>query len=299
MNNLPAIHIQNLTKVFGSVRALDNVSFSVPQGSVFGFLGPNGAGKSTAIRCIMDFIRPTSGHISVLGQDAQAHSVALKHRIGYLSGNVHAYPHWTSQQHINYFARLHSTASHTVTTLAKTLADRLDFDPTRKIQTLSSGNKQKLGIILAFMHQPDVVILDEPTNALDPLLQNAVYALIAETQQRGATVFMSSHNLAEVQRTCHKVAIIKQGRLVAEESIASLQQRNLYVVTAQLRQPVDAATIAAIVPSATVELHTNTQLRFTVGGAPTALLAHLQTLPLADIEITHASLEDIFLAYYQ
>ena len=197
-----AIEVKNLKKHFGKIKAIDGIDFSVEKGEIYGFLGPNGAGKTTTIRCLMDFIRPTEGSITILGKDAQKHSVELNKKIGYLSGQVHLYDKWTGQQHIDFIKATNGTED-----IAEKLIKRFDFDPAMKTKKLSSGNRQKLGIIMAFMTKPELLICDEPTNALDPLLQHEVYELLKEARDGGATVFMSSHNLPEVEKVFGKLRI--------------------------------------------------------------------------------------------
>jgi len=292
----PAIKISNLKKYFGigpkRVKAVDGITFSVPRGKIFGFLGKNGAGKTTTIRCLMNFIHPTEGNISLLGKNAQANAVELKHQIGYLSGNVQLNKRWTGQEHIDYFSKIYSNAQG-----AKILIDRLNFDPSIKTKQLSSGNRQKLGIILALMHNPKLIILDEPTNALDPLLQQTVYDLFEGARDSGATVFMSSHNLTEVERICDSVAIIKDGKLVATETIESLSQKHLYTV--KIRFSKNISDLDLQIQNTTVELRDDTYARLSIKGVIAPVLNELCRLPLDDIEIHHASLEEIFLEYYQ
>lgn len=295
-SNIPALELNNLHKHFargrGLVKAVENVSFVLPQGEIFGFLGPNGAGKTTTIRCIMNFIRPTSGSIRIFGKDAQKDAVELKQYMGYLSGNIRLYNRWTGKDHINYFSKINGGAEE-----ANYLIERLDFDPTKKTKQLSSGNRQKLGIILALMHNPALIILDEPTNALDPILQQTTHHLLEEARDRGATVFMSSHNLAEVERVCDSVAIIKQGRLVATESISSLQQKHLYTVKAQFDRKLNYDDLR--MQNASVEFLGDKRVILHVKGDIVPVLEKLSQLPLRDIEVHHATVEEIFLEYYQ
>lgn len=290
---MSVVQVSHLRKNFGSTWAVNDISFSVEQGEVFGFLGPNGAGKTTTIRCLMDFIRPSGGSITMLGKDAHQDSVALKGQIGYLSGSVRLYSRWTGRMHID-FAR---TFMHQENDMADELMKRFDFNPDIKIKQLSSGNVQKLGIILAFMHRPKLLIMDEPTNALDPLLQNEVYQLIAESTSWGATVFMSSHNLAEVERVCSRVGVIKRGTMVTTESIASLKGKRLYTVTAFFNGPFDRQAFQYNGFHITREFDHGIEL--TLKGDINPLIALLQRFPLRDVQIEHASLEDIFLEFYE
>lgn len=214
------IHVDGLKKYFGNVKAVDGVSFMIEKGEIFGFLGPNGAGKTTTIRCIMDFLHPNTGRVRILKKDSHAHSVELKSHIGYLPGAVKLYDHWTGQEHVDFSRRFYSRGD-----IAEHIAKRLDLDLSKKTKDLSSGNRQKLGIVLALMFEPEVLIWDEPTLALDPLLQQEVYALLQEASQNGVTVLMSSHNLSEVERICTRVAIIKEGKIIAVDEIDNLRQQ--------------------------------------------------------------------------
>ncbi|MCL5795679.1 MAG: ABC transporter ATP-binding protein, partial [Patescibacteria group bacterium] len=221
-----AIEIKNLKKYFGKTKAVDNISFDVEQGEIFGFLGPNGAGKTTTIRLIMDFIRPDSGSIKIMGLDCQKDSIAVKKQISYLSSDVRLYDNYSGQYHINFLEKLHGQKS-----IAKKLAEKLNLNLKAQFKTLSTGNKQKLGLILALMFEPKVIILDEPTAGLDPILQNTVYEILAEFQSKGSTIFMSSHNLSEVERICSKVAIIRAGKIVALENIQTLKDKRMHKAT--------------------------------------------------------------------
>lgn len=286
------IEVQNLVKHFGKTKAVDDISFQVEKGDIFGFLGPNGAGKTTTIRCMMDFIRPTSGAITILGKDAQEDTVEIKKDIGYLSDIIRLNDHWTGQTHINYTKKLNGK---------KEIADKLmklfDFDPTKKVKKLSSGNRQKLGLILAFMANPKLIIFDEPTVALDPLLKQAVYTLIEEVRQQGTTVFMSSHNLTEVERLCDRVGIIKQGKMVATESIKSLKEKHLYTVRVLFTKHVEKNELEHENIEITNVLKNGYILRVKSNINP--LIQKLGNLPLANIDINEANLEDIFLEFYE
>lgn len=290
---MAVIEVQNLTKQFGDVRAVDGISFSVEKGEIFGFLGPNGAGKSTTIRCMMDFLRPTSGSVKLLGRDAQKDAVSLKHQIGYLSGYVQLYDNWAGQQHIDVMRSLNGEVS-----VAAELVERLEFNPQVKTRKLSSGNKQKLGLILALMNKPDVLIFDEPTNALDPLMQNTVYELLREASERGATVFMSSHNLREVEKICSRVGVIKQGKMVAEESVRELKQKRLYTVHVVLQDSKTLCGQASKLEGVEAEKVTD-GATLSVKGDIAPVLELLTKHSVQDVEILHASLEDIFLEFYE
>ena len=287
------IEVNNLKKHFGKVKAVDDISFSVEKGEIFGFLGPNGAGKTTTIRCLMDFIRPTAGEIKMLGKDAQKDAVELKEDIGYLSGNVRLYDKWTGQMHLDFLRKLNGHRQDFSAELIK----RFDFNTSRKTKELSSGNRQKLGIIMAFMFRPQVLICDEPTNALDPLLQNEVYELLHEASRRETTVFMSSHNLAEVEKVCERVAVIKEGKMVATESIVSLKQKKIYSVHAHFAGDYDANEFKGNGLKVVKQL--NGSLILKVKGDIDGVVKKLSQYQLVDLEIEQASLEDIFLEFYE
>ncbi|HSX34067.1 MAG TPA: ABC transporter ATP-binding protein [Candidatus Saccharimonadales bacterium] len=217
----PAIQLTRLTKQYAGTKkpALRNVSLTVQRGEVYGFLGPNGAGKSTTIRCLLNFILPTSGGASILGKDSVDDSVAIRRNLGYLSGDVALYKRMTGQQFLSFMATL-QPLKHPGHIRELTRDFRAELS--KPIDTLSKGNRQKIGLIQAFMHEPDILILDEPTSGLDPLMQEVFFAQISAARARGATVFVSSHYLPEVRRICDRIGFIRDGRLVAEQSIAEL-----------------------------------------------------------------------------
>lgn len=286
-----ALEIKNLKKYFGKTKAVDDISFEVAQGEVFGFLGPNGAGKTTTIRCMMDFIRPTAGGVVILGMDSHQDSRVLKSKIGYLSGYVQLYDKWTGKEHIEYVQKLNN-----LKTWPDQLIERFKFDPSIKAKKLSSGNRQKLGIILCFMKKPELLVMDEPTNALDPLLQNEVYELLEEESKRGATIFMSSHNLAEVDYVCSRVGIIRNGKMAATESIAALKEKKISTVHLHFRNNIKPADV--LDANAELVKHSGNTLIFKVKGDINPLIKKLSNYQLKDINISQASLEDIFLEYY-
>ncbi len=289
---MSAIEIKNLKKYFNKTKAVDDISLTVEKGEIFGFLGPNGAGKTTTIRTMMDFIRPTNGSISMLGMDAQKDAVELKKKIGYLSGYVRLYPKWTGQTHIDFVKSLNGDND-----ISKELIKRFDFDPTIKTKKLSSGNRQKLGIIMAFMTKPELLIMDEPTNALDPLLQNEVYEMLGEVTKHRSTVFMSSHNLAEVDKVCHRVGIIRKGKMAAMESINSLKAKRIYSITVRFEDKIPAKNLVLDGLSVKKEIMGGYILNYK--GDVNKLVGYMKEKKLNDIQIEHASLEDIFLEYYE
>lgn len=286
------ITIKDLHKHFGKVKAVNGISLTVNKGEVFGFLGPNGAGKSTTIRCLMDFIRSTSGIIQVDDLNSQQDSVAIKEKVGYVSPDVHLYPHWTGKQHLDFVETFNGKAI-----WRQELVKQFSFNETVRTKSLSSGNKQKLGLIMAMMNKPELLILDEPTVALDPLLQNRFYESLKTYQKEGGTVFISSHNLSEIERICDRVAIIRQGVLVDIDNVASLRKRKMHVVNLRLNEKTnwDEVKLGDI----EVLSKTKDQLSFRYTGDLDELVKKIAHYSITDLEITHASLEDVFLEFYQ
>lgn len=287
-----AIEIKGLKKYFGKTKAVDGVTFSVKKGETFGFLGPNGAGKTTTIRCLMDFIRPTEGEILILGKGAQKDSVWLKERIGYLPGNVKLNKGWTGKDHIKFVEGIRGKSER-----AYEIAEKLDLNLNKKFGTLSSGNKQKLGIVLALMHQPEVLVMDEPTVGLDPLLQNTIYEMLAELKAKGTTILISSHNLPEVERVCDRVGIIKAGKMVAVETLKELEGKRLHKIEVRFNDNFKKSDFEFDGVEKVEEVSGG--LVLTVGGDVNPVLKKIATHKIADIEISHASLEEVFLKFYE
>ncbi len=214
------IAVNDLTKSYGRSRGVTHITFSVDEGKVFGFLGPNGAGKTTTIRVLMGLLHPTSGHASVAGLDCWAQSVEVKKLVGYLPGELSLDPNLTGGQILEYFANLRGGVDKAY---AESLIARLELDTTKRFREYSRGNKQKVGLVQAFMHKPKLLILDEPTSGLDPLNQQEFYKLVAETRADGRTIFLSSHILPEVEHTCDRVGIIREGELVRVDDVSALR----------------------------------------------------------------------------
>jgi len=235
------IEVLALTKAFGRNRGIDDVSFTVQRGEVFGFLGPNGAGKSTTIRLILGLYHPTAGLVRVQGRDPTSDPVGVHRAVGYLPGELALFPRMTGRQHLDWLARGRGT---TDLTLRDELLERFDAELDRPVRTLSKGNRQKIGLILAFFHRPDVQVLDEPTSGLDPLLQDEFDHLLRETVASGRTVFLSSHELDEVQRPADRVAIIKDGRLVLVDTVEALRNSAPRTVEFQFDHPGHASDFA-------------------------------------------------------
>lgn len=286
------LQLENVTKVFGGKKVVDNVSVALGPGEIYGFMGPNGAGKTTTIRMVMDFIRPTSGRVRLFGgSDERARASAMQ-KIGYLSADGNLYPNWTATQHIAYVERVRGQAPD-----AAKLVEAFALDAHVPFHRLSSGNKQKLALVLAMMHRPSLLVLDEPTRGLDPLLQQEIYSLLTDFRKAGGTVFMSSHNLAEVQKVCDRVGIIRDGKLVASETMSSLRKMHVHQITVQFGKPPEMAQFEArnveIVKAAKRNLIVN------VRGDLNDFLRQVTKHNVLDIEITHISLEEMFMRYYR
>ncbi len=296
MTDQSAIQAEGLTKHYADVRALIDLDLSVERGEIFGFLGPNGAGKTTMIRTILDEIRPTSGRASIVGLDSHADSVEIRRHIGYVPGDLAMYPNLTGRDTLTYFANLRGGVDWSY---VDDLADRLDADLSKKVGDLSSGNRQKVGLIQAFMNKPEVLIMDEPSSGLDPLVQREFQALLREVIANGSTVFLSSHTLSEVQRVADRVGIIRHGKLIAVEAVASLRSKGIRKVELFFDSPVDAAVFEPLpgVDDVTVQNH-HVTLSFS-GQMETLLRVVTERYTLLDISTQEADLEEIFLTYYR
>jgi ABC-2 type transport system ATP-binding protein len=291
----PAISIEGLTKRYGSTVGVSGLTFSVEQGEVFGYLGPNGAGKTTTIRLLLDLIRPTSGRIELFGLDARRDAVAVHRRVGYLPGDLALYDRLTSRELLRYFASLRGLAD---IAYAETAARRLDLDLDTRIRSLSKGNRQKVGLVQAFLSRPDLLVLDEPTSGLDPLVQQEVYGLIDEATADGRTVFLSSHVLSEVQRIAHRVAVIREGELVLVEGVAELRARAFTRVEARFAEEPPADAFASL-PGVRELSRFDTTIRFAVEGTPDRLVKAMAAYTTVGLDVEEADLEDIFLDLYR
>lgn len=291
------IETEGLTKYYGRVRGIVDLTLSVRQGEVFGYLGPNGAGKTTTIRLLLDLIRPTRGQVRLFGQEVRNHAAALKARIGNLPGELSLWENLTGKELLTFVGHLRG---HLDWAWIDELAARLDLDLTRRIGSLSHGNKQKVGLIQAFAHKPELLILDEPTIGLDPLIQQEFYRLIDEVKAQGCTVFLSSHILPEVERVCDRVGIIREGRLVAVEEVAELKRKRLRQMEITFASPVPASAFE--LPGVHGLSQQDNTLRFLVEGRPGILdrvIKQAAQFPVEDLNYQQTTLEDIFLAYYR
>jgi len=291
----PALITRGLGKNYGHLAALVDMTLTVEKGVIFGFLGPNGAGKTTAIRVLMDEIRASSGGASILGLDTHKDSVALRHKIGYLPSEFTLYPNMTGADLIHFFANLRGGVD---TDYVKVLVERFDVQMTKKIGDLSSGNQQKIGIIQAFMNKPEFLILDEPSGGLDPLMQREIQGLMRETADSGGTVFLSSHTLSEVQRVSDRVGIIRQGKLIALESIGSLRAKGIRKIEIELAREPDVSVFSGVPGIRSLLIERNRVFISHEGKMQTLLAAVMSKCELRDISTNEADLEEVFLTYY-
>jgi ABC-2 type transport system ATP-binding protein len=290
------IKLDKLSKKYTGTEkyALKDVSLEVRAGEAYGFLGPNGAGKSTAIRTLLNFIQPTSGSATILGMDIVKDSVKIMQHVGYLSGDFAVYPKMTGGQYLAYLGELQPPVSKKY---VDELLHRLKAEPEKKLGALSRGNRQKFGIIQAFMHQPDVLILDEPTSGLDPLMQEVFYELIAEAKAREAAIFISSHILSEVQKTCDRVGIIREGKLVDERIMAEMSREasQTFDITFNKKPPI---TELQKIKHAKVQVDGN-KVTIHLHGKLTPLFAVLAKHDALKIDARSLDLDELFLGFYQ
>jgi ABC-2 type transport system ATP-binding protein len=288
------IQTEKLTKYYGKHRGIIDVDLEIHEGELFGFLGPNGAGKTTMIRTLLDHIRPTSGRATVFGIDTTQDPVAIHRRLGYLPGEFTLYDKLTGGQTLDYFANLRTGVDRAY---QRQLIERLAVDPSRKFREYSKGNKQKIGLIIALQHRPDLLLLDEPTSGLDPLIQQEFYGLIREAKSEGRTVFLSSHVLSEVEKTADRVAIIRDGQLARVDRTEALRDLAHHQVELVFAGPVPTAEFEALpgVSDVTADDHV---LRMRVSGNITDVVRTAAKFELADFVSREPSLEETFLAEY-
>ena len=288
------IRAEGLTKFYGKHRGVVDLTLEIQQGEVFGYLGPNGAGKTTTIRMLLDFIRPSRGGASVFGLDTRRHSREIRRSVGYLPGELALYENMTGGELLRYTGNLRGGVDQS---FVEELAERLECSLWQPVRSLSHGNKQKLGLILAFMHRPQLLVLDEPTSGLDPLMQQEFYKLIAEVKADGRTVFLSSHVLAEVERIADRVAIIREGQLVLEEEVATLKAKALRHLEMHFAESVPAEAFQGLPGVRDVTLEDGV-LRCTVVGSLDAVVKAAAHFEVVNVISHEPSLEEVFLAYY-
>jgi ABC-2 type transport system ATP-binding protein len=288
------IETRGLSVFYGKHRGILNVDLKIDKGEVFGFLGPNGAGKTTTQRVLLDVIRPTEGQAFMFGKDCQKDGVAARDRVGYLPGELSLYENMKASQFFKMYFSLQK--SNTDRNYWQTLADRLELDTNRRIRELSRGNRQKVGVVAAFMNKPELLILDEPTSGLDPLMQQTVMEIVQEANQHGSTVFFSSHILSEVQTVCDRVGIIREGQLVATERVEDMtrqQFKRLRIGFDQL-PPEDTFAIEGVTELVRDDQAVELEIRENIG----QVMKKAVSFGINDIETIPVTLEEIFLAYY-
>jgi len=293
----PIIEVERLTKSYGGKRGIVDVSLEVGEGEVFGFLGPNGAGKTTTIRILMALLRADAGRARIAGLDCWEKSIDVKRLIGYVPGEPSLDPNLTGGQILEYFANLRGGVDQSY---LKKLVDRFDLDTSRKFRQYSTGNKRKVVLIQAFMHRPRVLVLDEPTSGLDPLNQQEFDAMVREARDAGHTVFFSSHVLSEVEKTCSRIGIIREGRLVRVGGIHELAEIKRYEITITFAQPVPAESFASLEGVTSAEpLNNGAGVRLAVQGPADAVIKAAARYPVVSLTSVEPSLEDTFLRFYE
>ncbi|MFB2011851.1 ATP-binding cassette domain-containing protein [Flintibacter sp. P01028] len=292
--NEPVIVLNKLTKSYGKHRGIENISFSVKQGEIFGFIGPNGAGKSTTIRTLMGLLKPTGGSASIFGLDCAQDATEIAKDVGYLPSENCYYNELKVREMLQYTADLYGMDCRGRMT---ELAERLNLDLTRRIRELSLGNRKKVGIVSALLPSPKLLIMDEPTSGLDPLIQQTFYEILREENRRGVTIFLSSHVLSEVQRLCDRVAILREGRLVGLQSMEELRENGYKKISLTARKPVEKNFFS--IPGVANLEQADASVSFMFSGNTMTIMDRLHQLELEDIFIEEPSLEEIFLHYYE
>ncbi|MCK6255586.1 ABC transporter ATP-binding protein [Fictibacillus sp. KIGAM418] len=288
------IEIKNLTKRYGNARGIEDISFHVEEGEIFGFIGPNGAGKSTTLRTLLSIIYPTSGSAAIFGKDVIKYGPEIKKQIGYLPSEVFYYDKMKVKDLLNYSASFYKKDCKK---RIHELAEIMDLDLNKRIDDLSYGNRKKVGIVQGLLHEPKLIILDEPTGGLDPLMQQKFFDLLKEENKKGATILFSSHILSEVQKMCDRVAIIKEGKLITVEKISTLQENNHKKIRIETKHPVDAGWFA--VDGVTNMQSEDNKISFLYSGNINLIMKKLAEIELSNVWVDEPDLEEIFLHYYE
>ena len=290
----PVIRIENLSKYYGKHRGIEDVSFEVDRGEIFGYLGPNGAGKTTTIRIMLGFLHSYGGNVNIFDRNIKKDLLTILSRTGYLPGELSLYGNLKVSEFLEYFSKLNKKNEQS---LIKDLLDRFRCEPDKKISSLSTGNKQKVGIIQAVMNDPDLVILDEPTRGLDPLMRQEFYALLRELKNKGRTILLSSHVLTEVEKICDSAAIVRDGKIVAVEDIHSLRTKNYKILEITSKGPLDRKKIRPLKNITGLEFMGN-MMKCHLHGDIDPLLKAIGKNYIIDIESFSPGLEDIFIKFY-
>ena len=288
------IETSRLTKRYGAARGIEDVSLTVRQGEIFGFLGPNGAGKTTTIRTLLDLLHPTSGSARLFGMDSHRERARVHARLGNLAGEFAVDPRWSGREVVAFVAGLRGMRT---PGRATELAERFEADMERPVGELSRGNRQKIGLVQAAFHDPELLVLDEPTAGLDPLMQERFVHFVSEERARGHTVLLSSHDLDEVQRTCDRVGMIRDGRLVAVDDVQELTRRSFRHVAIEFAEPPDARELRGLPGVVDFSQH-GRRVTFKTTGAIDAVVKAAARHTVTDLELAHPTLDEIFLTFY-
>ena len=290
---MKTLEIQSLTKWYGSICGIKNISFDIEQGEIFGYLGPNGSGKTTTIRILLDFIRASAGRARLFGLDSRVHSSKIRSRIGYVPGEYGIYEEMRGFEYLRFFGALRGYQK---PPLRDRLIEIFGLDISKRIKSYSHGTKQKLAIVQAFMHDPELLILDEPTIGLDPLMQQRFYELLLEMKNRGKTIFLSSHILSEVEKVCDRVGILREGKLVAIHEISEIKKFRLNSFEISFKQEVNES-VFRLDGVHKVKKDGNT-IQLWVDSNINSILRTISEYPVENMSFRDASLEDIFMEYY-
>lgn len=291
---MEAIKTESLTKYYGKSRGVRDLNFSVKEGETYGYIGPNGAGKSTTIRLFLSLLFPSSGSAKIFGYDVVKDDKAIKKMVGFVPSEVNYYNYLTARELLGYSARFYNVG---MNHHFKNLVEIMEIDLDKKFEDLSMGNKKKVAVVQALIHKPRLLILDEPTSGLDPLMQNRFFHIIQEENKRGTTVFFSSHILSEVEKLCHRVSIIKEGRIIREDDISHLKSTQLARVNLHLSE--NRGDISLKTPGVIELQKTVDGISFLFKGENSRLLRELAELPVGRISIEEPDLEEVFMHYYE
>lgn len=290
---MPVIEINKLTKIYKGNRGIIDVDLSIEEGEIFGFIGPNGAGKSTTIRTLLNFIYPTSGSAKILGKDCVTKSAEIKKYIGYVPSEINYYPNMTVQDIIKYASSFYSEYD---SDRVDILCDLFEVEKSKKMRELSLGNKKKIAIIQAIISQPKILVLDEPASGLDPLMQSRLFELLEKENKKGMTVFFSSHNLTEVQKFCHRVAIIREGKIIEVNTIDKLLKSSYHMIKIKTKENI--SSVLSSIGAIDLTLKDN-YIKFGYNRDFNILISILSKYDISDLQVTEPSLEDTFMQFYE
>ena len=288
------IKIHNVTKYYGKFKALSSLTLNVEENQIYAFIGPNGAGKSTAIRLMLGMLNPTEGYVEVLGKSPTQNNIEIFKNIGYLPGELRSYQKLTGNQVLKFFSNLRNVKEYNY---INNLVKRLDYDPSKYIKELSKGNKQKLGLILAFMHKPKLLVLDEPSSGLDPLMQQITIELIQEARQHGSTIFLSSHIFSEIDKVAQRVGFVKEGKLIVEESLEVLKSNAMKSIVIYFKEIIPLNLFDNIRNVNLIETNKNV-VKLNIIGPIDEIIKVISKYEIIDLKTQDPSLEELFMNYY-